>query len=206
MRHLLTLMCLLLLPLPVVGCGDDPAPPPDPDEVREAEVPTPPPVTATSEELLAVMPQEPLPEGVEAARVVAPGGESSEGERPTPEPAAEAVESGQPATTAPAGPLEIVEGVIAREVVDRQPRGSGPYAEGTEVHCYTRIRNPAGTRRQIKHVWYHEGTRKSSIPLTVKAETWRTWSNVPVHGKGAWRVDVVDEAGTVLKSLPFEVE
>jgi hypothetical protein len=202
----LPLLSLLLLPLAVVACGDDPATTPDPEEAAEPDVPTPPPVTATSEELLAVMPQEPLPDGVQSARVdPIDEGIGSPAQAPPPtsvEPAPVVAATTPP----PPGSLEIVEAVIAREVVDRQPRGDGPFAEGTEVHCYTRIANPAGTRRQIKHVWYHEGARKSSIPLNVKAETWRTWSNVPVHGKGAWRVDVVDEAGTVLKSLPFRVE
>lgn len=205
MRTLLIPLFLLLLPFGLLACGGDDAPPPDPDELREPDMPTPPPVTATSEDLLAVMPQEPLPEGVDAVQVEPATTAPPEEVEPA---TAAVVETSPPpaATPAPTGTLEIVEGVIAREVVDRQPRGDGPYAEGTEVHCFTRISNPGGQRRQIKHLWYHGDVRKSAIPLSVKAETWRTWSNVPVHGTGAWRVDVVDEAGTVLKSLPFTVQ
>ena len=202
MRTLLIPLPLLLLLLGPAACGDEPASTASSDDVGEPDVPTPPPAVATGQDLLAVMPQEPLPDGVEPTRM-------DPVETATPE-AVEAVADASPipadAAPVPAGTLEIVEAAIAREVVDRLPRGSGPYTEGTEVHCFTRIHNPGGTRRQIKHLWYHEGTRKSSIPLNVKAETWRTWSNVPVHGTGAWRVDVVDEAGTVLKSLPFTVE
>ncbi len=201
MRTLLLSLSLLLLPLGLVACGGDEAPPPDPEELREPDVPTPPPVAATEEDLLAVMPQEPLPDGVEPVRV-----EPTPAEEATTEPGQTAAPEPVTPAPAPASPLEIVEASIAREVVDRQPRGDGPYAEGTEVHCFTRVKNPGGQHRTIRHVWYHEGARKSSIELRVKAETWRTWSNVPVHGAGAWRVDVVDEAGTVLKSLPFTVE
>ena len=208
MRTLLIPLFLLLLPAGLAACGGDDASPPEPEALREPDVPTPPPVLETGEDVLALMPQEPLPDGVERT-VVEPSEATTEpGQEASATAAAEVVETSPPpaATPAPTGTLEIVEAAIAREVVDRLPVGEGPYAEGTEVHCFTRIRNPGGERRQIKHNWYHEGARKSSIPLSVKAETWRTWSNVPVHGKGAWRVDVVDEAGAVLKSLTFTVE
>ena len=91
-------------------------------------------------------------------------------------------------------------------VVDRLPqRPATDYREGEEVHLFTRFDNPGERRRTVRHRWYHEGKRKSSIELSVRGRTWRTWSSVPVYGKGAWRVDVVDEADTVLRSLEFTV-
>jgi hypothetical protein len=204
MRTLLLLLPLtLLLPLATAACGCGEEPEPVEPELVEPEVPTPPPISATGEELAALLPQEPLPEGVVPA-TPRPRAE----ETPTPEPVAAPEAPTEPA--APAGdvvPMTIVEAVIARQVVDRQPQGSGPFTEGTEVACYTKIDNPSGQRRVLRHRWYHEGVRKSDIKLTVKAASWRTWSEVPVFGKGAWRVDIVDEAAdVVMTSLTFEVQ
>lgn len=110
-------------------------------------------------------------------------------------------------TEAPAadGTLLVLSASMAREVVDRQPKGDGPFPDGSKVHCWTQLKNPAGKLRTIRHVWYHEGKQRIAVPLKIRGVTWRTWSRSQVLGKGNWRVDVVDESGAVLKSLPFVV-
>jgi hypothetical protein len=100
----------------------------------------------------------------------------------------------------------IVEAVAATRIVDRLPQGDGPFPDGSEVHIFTRIENPGGSQRTIRHQWYFDGARRSSISLKVKAASWRTWSTRAVHGVGPWRVDIVDESGAVLKSLTFQVK
>ena len=103
-------------------------------------------------------------------------------------------------------PMEVLHAALADKVVDRRPVGEATtFREGTEVTCFNRLANPGGTRRTVRHVWFHESTRKSSIKLSVKGTKWRTWSSLPVYGAGAWRVDVVDETGRVLRSMPFTV-
>jgi len=102
--------------------------------------------------------------------------------------------------------MEVLEAAVARAVVDRKPSGTGPFAAGSEVHCFTRVANPGGQRRTLRHLWYHQGSRKGSIALQIKGRTWRTWSRLPVYSTGPWRVDVVDEDDTVLRSLEFVVE
>lgn len=198
MRHLL-LLFLLCAPLLLTACGDDEDTSVDlPPPAAEPEVPTPPPFEG---DILAGAPQVPLPEGVEPATP-----------RPaelTPGPVTATPEADVPATAPDATdlpPMSVAEAVMGREIVDRQARGLGPFPDGSEVHCFTRIDNPGGGRRTIRHQWFYEGERRSSVELDIKAASWRTWSSRPVFGKGAWRVDVVDEAGVVLKSLPFTVQ
>ncbi len=195
MRLLLLLLLLISLPLAACGGDDEDTSADLPPPAEEPVVPTPPPFEG---DLLAAAPQEPLPEGVEPA--------TPRAAEPTPA-AAEPVDVTPPAAdAADLAPMAVNEGVIASAIVDRQPQGAGPFADGSEVFCFTRIDNPGGGRRIIRHDWFHEGTRKSSVKLEVKAASWRTWSNRPVYGVGAWRVDIVDEAGRVMKSLDFTVK
>ena len=103
--------------------------------------------------------------------------------------------------------MSILKGVVGTAIVDRQPTGVGErFAEGTKVHCFTAVANPAGTKRRIRHVWFQGTERKAAVGLNIKAARWRTWSVIPVYGRGKWRVDIVDESGQVLKSIPFVVE
>jgi len=179
----------LLLLLVLCACGDDPPPVADLDEPTQTDPPTPPPAG----DIDSLLPQEPLPEG-ESAPTPPPD--------PTPAPAAAEAPAGKPA-----GAVELTfdQLVLSSAVTDRKPAGIGTsFKDGTEVFCFMRVTNP-GPARALRHEWYFEGTRKSSIKLNVKGPTWRTWSSRPVYGVGAWRVDVVDEEGAVLQSAPFTV-
>lgn len=148
--------------------------------------PTPPPAGDVS----GLMPQEPLPEGESTP---AP----AKVEPPTP-----AAPASKPAN---APDIRFDQVVTAAGVADRKPTGvSDSFADGVEVFCFMKVTNP-GPPRALRHEWWHGDTRKSSIKLTVKGPTWRTWSSRPIYGTGAWRVDVVDEEGTVLTSVPFTV-
>ncbi len=178
-----TTLLLLLLTLTACG-GGGPVVPVDPVDEGPTTVdpPTPPPDTG----LDSLLPQEPLPEG-----------ESTPAPAPTPAP--------PPILPKVLGPITLNSVVLSERVTDRKPDGVGDtFRDGTEVFCFMKVSNP-GPARTLRHQWFFEGSRKSSIELNVKGPTWRTWSSRPVFGVGSWRVDVVDEEGTVLKSLPFTV-
>lgn len=190
MRRLLTLLPLLLL----TACGGSDAPP-EAAPTGHLETITPPPGAYDDDPLAAPPPQEPLPEGVKPRPAT-----------PTPAPAPPLETPSEAPSEAPRGALTVTEIVLAKAVVDRAPQGvSDTFAEGSEVNCYTRLDNPAGGQRVVRHEYFFGDELKRSLELKVKGTTWRTWSNKRVYGPGAWRVDVVDEAGAVLASAPFVV-
>ncbi len=114
---------------------------------------------------------------------------------PTPKPTATPAPDAPAPRTAPpsSGVIEVTESVLAEQIVDRRPKNPGSsFAEGGRVYLFNRFDNPGGQRRVVQHVWYSGDTERNRIDLTLKAETWRTWSYSTVYGKGPWRVDVLD--------------
>ena len=190
---------VLFLPL-VVGCGD---PPTEPDE--------PPPESANTQDPVAPAAaapeidgsgwvQEPIPDEPEQL-VIATDDQGQPGLSGTTTPG-----SSDATNVAGTGPLSVSAAQVARGVENRQPVGSGPFQKGMKVWTWSRIANPQDTPRQIKHIYYHEGTAVHAQTLAVKGPNYRTHSYKTVGSKGSWRVDIVDEAGRVMKSLPFVVE
>lgn len=175
----------------LVACGGTDEPPTEPLEVPPiVEAPTPPPLPPT-EDLNTLLPQEPA----------FPPGTKPPAKTPAHSPALEPSEVPSGAKT-----LMFDKVVLASSVVDRTPRGEGTsFKNGTKVFCWMAVTNP-GSKRRLSHQWFHNGTRKSNIPVKIGGPTWRTWTARPVYTTGAWRVDIVDENGRVLHSVAFEVE
>jgi hypothetical protein len=243
-------LILLLLSLLITACGgsdevsnetteeaatqDDPATEPATPELNMAE-------------LLAAMPQEPMPENPESLTRARSDGETvvvqpaetqqtktqqttaqqttaqktktKAGQKTTPPPAlslATPVSTTKPAveTTRPteesrartSSSLSVESAAVAKNVVDRQPSGSGPFVDGSTVWTWNRILKQGDQNRTIRHIYYREGTQVVAVPLSIRGASWRTWSRTAVHGAGAWKVDIVDEEGRVLQSLPFVVK
>ena len=104
--------------------------------------------------------------------------------------------------------LEVAVAAICKNVVDHEPVDSGisfPVSLG-KLYCFTKITG-AQNPTKITHVWYFGGTERARVELDVNSDNWRTWSSkiIQAHEIGSWRVDVLDEAGTVLKELQFEI-
>lgn len=104
--------------------------------------------------------------------------------------------------------LEVSVAAICKDVIDREPVDSGtsfPVAVG-KLYCFTKITG-AQSPTQVTHVWLFDGTERARVDLAVGAASWRTFSSkiIQEHELGAWRVDVVDPDGNVLKTLDFEV-
>jgi hypothetical protein len=118
----------------------------------------------------------------------------------------------QDTTAAPAAPpaaasAATVEAVLARSVVDRAPQDTGtafPDSVGTIV-LWMRATDASG--QTLHHVWFFGDAEVGDVPLTIGGSPWRTWSrkSVPVEAKGAWHVEIRDEAGNVLKRIDFTV-
>jgi hypothetical protein len=100
-----------------------------------------------------------------------------------------------------------VEAVLARTLVDRAPQDTGsafPDSVGTVV-LWMRVTGANG--QTLHHVWFHGGDQVGDVALAIKGSPWRTWSKktIPADAKGAWHVEIRDEAGNALKRIDFTV-
>jgi hypothetical protein len=104
--------------------------------------------------------------------------------------------------------LEVSAAAVCKDVVDREPvdAGSSFTAAVGKLYCFTRIIG-AESPTQITHVWYFDDTERARVELAVNGITWRTYSSkiIQPHELGAWRVEVLDSEGKLLKKLEFEI-
>lgn len=105
--------------------------------------------------------------------------------------------------------LEVVEAAISTGVVDHLPIDSveAYTVKAGKLYCFTRVLGAAG-RDKVIHVWRREGQEMARIELPLRTDDFRTWSvkTLQPTWSGKWQVDVVDNAGTVLVSLPFVLQ
>jgi len=59
----------------------------------------------------------------------------------------------------------------------------------------------AMTGKQITHLWIYGEEVQFKATFKIRAERWRVWSTqmLPEEMPGEWKVEVVDEEGTVLQ-------
>lgn len=97
---------------------------------------------------------------------------------------------------------------ICTSVADRNPVGAGTAfaPETDQIFCWCRITGGAG-EQMITHVWSYGGKVMAEVPLTVKGESWRTWSAKKIlpSWTGGWEVSVKDGAGNTLATAAFTV-
>lgn len=105
--------------------------------------------------------------------------------------------------------LEVVEAAITTGVVDHLPIDSveSYTVNAGKLYCFTRVLGAAG-RDKVIHVWRREGQEMARVELPLRNDDFRTWSvkTLLPSWSGKWQVDVVDDAGTVLLSLPFVLQ
>jgi hypothetical protein len=122
---------------------------------------------------------------------------------PSPAPAA----SGRAAGAASG--VKVPEAVVCAGIENRQPQGAAEEFTNDvgKLYFFTRITGVTGTA-DFQHRWYLNDALVSTVTLTVKAASWRTWSSksVSAGSSGSWKVEVVEaESGAVLASVPFTV-
>ncbi len=109
-----------------------------------------------------------------------------------------------------AGSVNIARMTACREVIDKQCTGS---QEKFSVKTDGQVRIWMDVRSKqvpytLKHVYFANGRRYRTIPLTIKYPEMRTWSGIALNGSqdvGKWRVDVVSEDGQTLSQIEFKV-
>ncbi len=111
---------------------------------------------------------------------------------------------------AESGDIKITEIVITSKIVKGKPLDSiKRLSSGTEknLYCFTRMIAPAGFEGNVKHLWYKGDEKVAEYKLPVKGEKWRTYSKKTIQKgwSGDWRVEVVDENGTLLKTVKFRM-
>src|SRR5947199_8900216 len=93
-----------------------------------------------------------------------------------------------PAAATPS--VTVVEAVVAKSVLDRQPQDTGAAfpADVGQLNCWTKVEGAGGS--SLHHVWFHGDTQVGDVELQVGGSPWRTWSRktVPADWTGAWHV------------------
>ncbi len=107
-----------------------------------------------------------------------------------------------------ASAIEVTEGVITTQVVDREPVDAVESYPATveKLYCFTRITG-AEDETVVYHVWSRDGEEVARVELPVRSSDWRTWSSKTIlpGWAGEWTVDIQDAAGTSLQVLSFSL-
>jgi hypothetical protein len=102
--------------------------------------------------------------------------------------------------------LKVEKIVAATSVDNREPLGENTEfaASAGTLYCWTKV-TAKTVPATIKHVWYFGDQKVFEQSLDLKFASTRTWSSKAVKA-GNWKVDVTDDAGTVLGSVSFTVK
>lgn len=106
--------------------------------------------------------------------------------------------------------INITEIVITSKIVKGKPIDSIKRLSSStdkNLYCFTRIVAPVGTDGSIKHNWFKGDEKVGEFTLPVKGERWRTYSKKSIQKgwAGDWRVEVVADDGTLLKTVKFRM-
>jgi hypothetical protein len=106
--------------------------------------------------------------------------------------------------------IKITELVVTTKISKRNPIDAVHRISHRSVkalYCFTRTLQDDAADTSIKHVWLRDGQVVKEIDLPVKGRRWRAYSALSVNAssRGNWRVEVRDEAGTVIKAVEFKV-
>jgi hypothetical protein len=75
-----------------------------------------------------------------------------------------------------------------------------------QLYVFSRVIG-AADNTHVYHRWYYGDKLMAEIPLSVRSGDWRTWSSKKIVPDwiGRWRVDVVNDDGSVIDSVTFVV-
>jgi len=104
--------------------------------------------------------------------------------------------------------LEVSDASLTTAIQDRMPvdQVESLPAGVTTLYCFSRIVG-AAEETMVQHVWFRGETEMARVELPVRSINWRTWSSkrIPADWTGSWRVEIQDQFGEVLTTLPFDV-
>ena len=104
--------------------------------------------------------------------------------------------------------MTVDEAVACTSVADRKAEGAASSfpADVGRVFAYTKIKGGA-EGASITHRWIYAEKTVAEVKFPVKASPWRVWSSkgIAPAQTGAWKVEIADDAGKVLKTVEFTV-
>ena len=104
--------------------------------------------------------------------------------------------------------VQIEDIAICTAIEDRQPAGidSTFSADVGKLYCYTKLKSQMDILK-VTHVWFFEDKEMTTVELTMKAKSWRTWSAKTIlpEWKGDWHVEIRDSAGKVITTISFKI-
>jgi hypothetical protein len=95
--------------------------------------------------------------------------------------------------------------VVNRELVDPADAFEAPIER---LVCLTAVTAPRGLRDRLRHVWSHDGVRRSQVALEVRggrALGFRAWSWQRNPAPGRWTCTVETETGQLLGRVAVTV-
>lgn len=115
-----------------------------------------------------------------------------------------------PATPALAQTLKVAEAAVTTKVSKGKPVDSVHRISHRSVktlYFFTRTVLESAGDTTIKHRWIQGGRVVKETELPVKGRRWRAYSTLPVDATsvGQWRVELLDESETLIKTLEFKV-
>ncbi|MBL4657392.1 MAG: DUF2914 domain-containing protein, partial [Flavobacteriales bacterium] len=107
--------------------------------------------------------------------------------------------------------LAVIEGIVCTGVGDLKPIGGATSFSSTieRLYYFSNITAQAGVTGSITHIWYYKSEKMAEVSLDYEGgPRWRTFSSKRIvpSWKGKWKVDVVSDSGTIIKSTEFTVE
>ncbi len=104
--------------------------------------------------------------------------------------------------------MTVDEAVVCTSVADRKAEGAASSfpADVGRVFAFTKVKGGA-EGSSVTHRWIHGDKTVAEVKLAVKASPYRVWSSkgIAPGQKGAWKIEIADDAGKVLKTVEFTV-
>lgn len=104
--------------------------------------------------------------------------------------------------------MTVDEAVVCTSIADRKPEGAGASfpADVGRLFVFSKVKGGA-EGASVTYRWIYADKTVAEVKLDVKGSPWRVWSSkgIAPGQKGAWKVEIADDAGKVLKAVEFTV-
>ena len=99
--------------------------------------------------------------------------------------------------------VQVVKSILCKEVKDREPQEEMTTAKvGDVVVGWMQVQSHEDST--LTHRWIREGQTISDVALQIKTSgSYRAWSRKTIGSPGAWKWQILDGSGKVLKEVTF---